>query len=79
MVERQGVGILNSCNLKKLIAKSKEEYILIAIKIANDLDFLVKLRRDLRNQIRKLPIYDVDEFAKNFEVEMLKIWEKHNI
>ena len=79
MVGRQGVGILNSCNLNKLIAKSKEEYILIANNIANDLEYLVKLRKNLRNQIRKMPIYNVDEFAKNFEIEMLKIWEKHKI
>jgi len=79
MLERQGVGILNSCNLNKLIAKNKKEYILIANKIANDKDYLAKLRKNLRNQIRDMPIYNSNEFAKNFEVEMLKIWKEHNI
>jgi len=56
------------------IAKDEEDYINIAVKWANDLEGLAKLRAGLREQVAKSPLTDGPRFARNLEKALRHMW-----
>ncbi|MBF0329963.1 MAG: tetratricopeptide repeat protein [Nitrospirae bacterium] len=64
---RVGVSLLSNAGLKEFIAKDVDEYINIAVELANDRERLKILRKTLRNNLIDSPLMDVYKFTHNIE------------
>ncbi len=56
------------------IAKDEDDYVNIAVKWANDLEALAKLRAGMREQVRSSPLTDGPRFARNLEKALRHMW-----
>lgn len=75
-VSRVGTSLLLNTGIKELIAKSPEEYIEIAVKLANDTERLKSLRQELRSMMLHSPLTDAKRFTLNLENCYRNIWQK---
>jgi predicted O-linked N-acetylglucosamine transferase (SPINDLY family) len=66
-VSRTSASILRSANLGELVGQGLEDYISLAIGLANSPDGLLVLRRNLRSRLRDSPVCDTQSFARNME------------
>jgi len=73
-VGRSGVSILSNVGLKELIAESPEQYVQIAMKLAEDTPRLNDLRRTLRNRMSASPLMDAPRFSRNVEAAYRGMW-----
>jgi predicted O-linked N-acetylglucosamine transferase (SPINDLY family) len=71
---RGGVSMLNNVGLPELIAYTKEQYVSIAAALSADLDKLSELRATLRERMRRSPLMDARQFARDIEAAYRKIW-----
>jgi predicted O-linked N-acetylglucosamine transferase (SPINDLY family) len=71
---RHGATHLYNAGLPDWIAKNEDEYVSLAVKWAQDLEGLAKLRSGLREQVKKSPLCDGPRFAKNFEKALRFMW-----
>ena len=74
-VGRGGVSILSNVGLTEWIAKTPEDYVSIAEKMANDLPKLADLRSNLRDRMSKSPLMNAPRFAADMESAYRGIWE----
>ena len=70
---RIGYSINKNLKLDDWNAFNKDQYVKIALDKAKNYDDLIKLKKILRNKIENSPIFDLDNFSKNFEDLLLKI------
>jgi len=75
-VGRAGLSILTNLGLPELVGKTPEEYIQIAIDLANDLPRLKQLRLTLRPRMTQSPLMDAPRFARNVEAMYRQMWRK---
>ena len=73
-VGRAGLSILSNLGLPELVARSEEEYLQIATRLANDLPGLAHLRGTLRARMEKSPLMDAPRFARNIEAAYRQMW-----
>ncbi|HEX4797538.1 MAG TPA: tetratricopeptide repeat protein [Humisphaera sp.] len=73
-VGRGSVSILSNVGLSELIAGSAEQYIDIAVSLANDIDRLTKLRASMRERLLASPLMDAAGFARDMEDVLRKMW-----
>ena len=73
-VSRVGVSLLSCVGLPELVAQSAEEYVSIAVGLANDLQRLAELRRTLRSRMRQSPLMDAVRFARDIETAYRHAW-----
>jgi protein O-GlcNAc transferase len=73
-VGRGGVSILSNIGLKELIARSPDQYVQIAVELANDVSRLADLRQTLRQKMHKSPLMDAPRFARNIEAAYRQMW-----
>jgi predicted O-linked N-acetylglucosamine transferase (SPINDLY family) len=73
---RFGGTALVNLGLEDLIAKSGDEYIEIAARLAGDLDRLAELRRTLRSRMAASPLMDSAGFARIVEKAYRTMWRK---
>ncbi len=71
---RAGVSLLTNAGLAELIAKTPQEYVAIAAKLASDLPRLAELRRGLRQRIANSPLTDGPRFTANLEALYRVLW-----
>jgi predicted O-linked N-acetylglucosamine transferase (SPINDLY family) len=71
---RVGASLLTSVGLTELIAHDVEEYIAIAVRLANDRARLVDLSRSLRRQMAASPLCDAHGFARKIEAVYRSMW-----
>ena len=74
---RVGTSILNNINLKDFIAQDIDDYIELAVKMANNINFLEKTRQGLRKKMQRSTLCDSTLFAKNIENAYHDMWCKH--
>jgi predicted O-linked N-acetylglucosamine transferase (SPINDLY family) len=74
---RSGLSILGSLGLSELVASTPEQYIEIALALANDVARLEQLRVSLRVRFEQSPLRDEKGFARNFEKLLHTAWRKH--
>jgi predicted O-linked N-acetylglucosamine transferase (SPINDLY family) len=72
---RIGASLLNNSGLSDLVAETPEEYIAIAVRLANDLPGLADLRRRLRAQVAVAPIMDALRFTRTLENAYRAMWQ----
>jgi predicted O-linked N-acetylglucosamine transferase (SPINDLY family) len=73
-VGRAGSSILHNVGLPELIASSQEEYVKIAAELAGDLGRLEGMRRGLRDRLRRSPLMDAPQFARDVEAAYREMW-----
>ncbi|MDR3581068.1 MAG: glycosyltransferase [Oryzomonas sp.] len=64
---RVGADILTRLDLSSMIAFSADEYIALALGLANDMQKLSLLRAELRNRLARSPLCDARLFARGVE------------
>jgi protein O-GlcNAc transferase len=72
---RVGTSLLTNIGLPQLIAKTHNEYVTIAVSLANDLKKLQTLRKSLRDMMEHSPLTDARRFTVNLENCYRVIWE----
>ncbi|MEE8427876.1 MAG: tetratricopeptide repeat protein [Gammaproteobacteria bacterium] len=71
---RVGASILSQVRMEHLIAQSKEEYIRIAVGLAEDVEELSRLRSNLRQRVTESHLCDERSFAAEIEQIYRRIW-----
>lgn len=71
---RYGASILSNVELSDLIAHSVEEYVDIAVRLANDLDRLAGLKAVLRERMLASPLCDGAAYTKAMEEGYRQMW-----
>jgi protein O-GlcNAc transferase len=64
---RTSASILRSAALPELVGQTLEDYVSLAIALANSPDRLCDLRRNMRSRLRDSPVCDTQTFARNME------------
>jgi len=75
-VSRVGVSLLSNLCLPEMVAATPEQYMQIAVDLANDLPRLQQLRSSLRQRMQVSPLMDAPRFARNFESAYRHMWQK---
>jgi predicted O-linked N-acetylglucosamine transferase (SPINDLY family) len=75
-VGRGGLSILSNLNLPGLIARSEDQYVQIAIDLANDFPRLSELRSSLRPRMEQSVLMDGPRFARNMESVYRQAWSR---
>ena len=73
-VARVGVSMLTNIGLTGMIANSVEEYVSIAIGLAQDPARLNTLRRGLRDRMLSSPLTDARRFTRHLEDRLRQVW-----
>jgi predicted O-linked N-acetylglucosamine transferase (SPINDLY family) len=74
-VGRGGVSMLSNLDLTELIARTPEEYVAIAVGLANDRARLAELRGGLRQRMQASPLTDARQFARDVESAFRGMWK----
>jgi predicted O-linked N-acetylglucosamine transferase (SPINDLY family) len=74
-VSRVGASLLTNIGLPELIAQSPQEYVRIAVNLANDSSRLRVLRSTLRQQMLRSPLMDGKRFALDVENVFRQMWQ----
>jgi protein O-GlcNAc transferase len=74
VVGRAGWSQLVNLKLTELAAKTEDEFVRLALKLADDPRGLAELRRTLRNRIASSPLMDASRFARNIENAYRAMW-----
>jgi predicted O-linked N-acetylglucosamine transferase (SPINDLY family) len=72
---RVGVSQLSNLGLTELIARSPEEYVEIAARLADDLHHLSAMRATLRARLAASPLTEAPRFTKNLEQAYRAMWK----
>jgi len=75
-VSRGGVSILSNIGLQEFIAANKQEYVDVAVRIANDAARRSSLRATLRKQMQESPLMNAKQFAKDVEAAFRWMWRQ---
>ncbi|MSR33195.1 MAG: tetratricopeptide repeat protein [Phycisphaerales bacterium] len=76
-VSRVGVSQMTNLGLHELIARDTNDYVNIAVALANDVPRLTALRGGLRERLKNSPLMNVTRFTKNLEEAYQVIWKKY--
>jgi protein O-GlcNAc transferase len=76
MLSRQGASMLACVDLSDLVAHSEAEYVDTAVQLAGDATRLANLRRQLRAQALKSPLFDSKAFAKDFQEAIFQMHQE---
>jgi predicted O-linked N-acetylglucosamine transferase (SPINDLY family) len=75
-VARVGVSLLSTIGLPELIAASPDEYVRIAVDLANDLPRLAQIRSSLRQRMIQSQLRDGPGLARAIEQAYRKMWRE---
>ena len=75
-VSRVGVSLLTNVGLPELVAATPEDYIRLAVELANDLPRLQELRSTLRGRMQAAPLRDGSQYARKIEATYRQMWRK---
>ncbi len=73
---RVGASLLAAMGLTDFIAETGEDYIERAAGLANNIDRLANLRKDLRPRMAASPLCDGGTFARNIEAAFREVWRR---
>ena len=73
---RMGATILTNAGLHELIAKDTDEYVRLAVDLAQDRNRLRSLRHNLRDRVAASPMMNQGAFARNMETAYREMWRK---
>ena len=70
---RCGESIIKNLGTNNLISENKEDYIINAIKLSNDKNALINLRKNIFEKLIQSSLFNTKEFSKNFSESLLRI------
>jgi protein O-GlcNAc transferase len=73
---RVGTSLMTNVGLPELVARTPDEYLEIAAKLAGDLDKLATVRAGMRNQMQASPIMDAAGFTRDLENAYRAMWKE---
>jgi predicted O-linked N-acetylglucosamine transferase (SPINDLY family) len=73
-VSRVGTSLLSTLQLGELIANSEQEYLEIAVQLAQDRDRLTLFRETIRSWMSVSPLCDSEAFAHKVEAAYRQMW-----
>jgi protein O-GlcNAc transferase len=73
-VGRAGLSILSNLSLSELVANSEEQFVNIAVELAENIPRLGNLRSTIRKRMEESPLMDAVRFARNIEVAYRQMW-----
>jgi predicted O-linked N-acetylglucosamine transferase (SPINDLY family) len=73
-IGRGGVSILTNVGLTDLIARSLDDYVHLAVALANDKARLGQIRSTIREQMKLSPLMDANQFAADVENAYRQMW-----
>jgi predicted O-linked N-acetylglucosamine transferase (SPINDLY family) len=73
-VSRAGWCQLSNLGLTELAAQTAEQFVAVAVKLAQDLPRLQELRSTLRQRMEHSPLMDAPRFARNIEAAYRQMW-----
>ncbi len=76
VVGRAGLCQLMNLGLPELAAQTPEQYVHIAVELAQDLSRLGELRATLRDRVQASPLMNAPRFARNVEAAYRKMWQR---
>jgi predicted O-linked N-acetylglucosamine transferase (SPINDLY family) len=76
VASRGSLSILSNLGLPELAVMTKEEYVKLATRLANDLPRLRGLRSGMRERMEKTVLMDAKRFALQVESAYRQMWEK---
>ncbi len=74
-VSRAGLSILGNLGVPEWVAHSHDEFVRIAVGLANDLPALARWRATLRERMEASVLMDAPRFARNIEAAFRGAWE----
>ena len=75
-VGRGGKSILSNLGLPELVAETPEQFLRIAVSLAEDLPRLTCLRSTLRERMERSPLRDAPGHAREVEAALRGMWEE---
>jgi protein O-GlcNAc transferase len=75
VVSRQTFALLNQIGLPELAAKDAEDYVRVAVQLANNPQRLMQLRQTLRQRMQASPLCDVAGFTQNLEETIVNLYD----
>lgn len=81
-VSRTSASILRAANLGRFVGRGLEDYVSLAVTMANSPatpETLAELRRNMRAQLRDSPVCDAQAFARNMERLYREMWAQLDI
>lgn len=76
IASRGSCSILTNLGLPELVTTTKDDYVKLAVQLANDLPRLRELRAGLRARMEKSVLMDADRFARQVESAYRMMWQK---
>lgn len=73
-VSRVGVSLLTNVGLPEFVAESEDEYVRIAVELAENAERLSRYRANLRDQMRGSRLLDAPSFARELEAAFRQMW-----
>ena len=67
---RVAASLLKACQLDQLICSSDEQFVDLATEIGKERERIAGLKRHLANNRDKLPLFDSERFARDFEAKL---------
>ena len=77
-VSRGAFSILSNAGLAELAARTPEEFVEIAVSLAENLPRLAELRSMMRDRMRQSPLMDVKRFTRDIESAYLEMWSQRS-
>jgi protein O-GlcNAc transferase len=74
---RLGESLAHNVGLPNWIANDSTDYVSKAVAFAEDKNYLVKLRSELRDKVMASPLFDAERFTKHFEEAMREMINAH--
>jgi predicted O-linked N-acetylglucosamine transferase (SPINDLY family) len=75
-VSRAGLSILSNLGLPELVAFTEDDYVEIAVRLANNLPRLAELRATLRARVEASVLMDAPRFARQIEDAYRAMWRQ---
>ncbi|KAM3239823.1 hypothetical protein ACQJBY_053485 [Aegilops geniculata] len=72
-----GVSLLTKVGLGRLVAKTEDEYVSLALELASDVSALEELRKSLRELMIKSPVCDGESFTRGLESAYRSMWHRY--
>jgi predicted O-linked N-acetylglucosamine transferase (SPINDLY family) len=76
-VSRVGVSILSQVGLDDLIADTPQDYVQIAVGLAENIPRLTELHETLRDRLERSPLMDEKGYAHHVEAAMRQMWRDY--
>jgi protein O-GlcNAc transferase len=73
-VSRGGLSLLSNMELAEFVARSPDQLVDIARRVASDFSLLAEVRGALRRRMQSSPLMDAPRFARNIESVYRRMW-----